>query len=143
MELRILDLSDLDHVYEFEIDRLNARGLEGVHLDLEVWQARWRKESLLHYLGLGWSFGIWKSKTLMGYLLAQPFVFFDGQTQVLWVEWMSFHSADVGRLLIDTAIRYGKEKHLQKVLFGAEVTSPEIWEGFAVRVRGGPSLREI
>lgn len=89
-------------------------------LQMKTWDARWREESLDHYLSLGWSFGVFKEGELSAYILAQPFVFFRGMTQTLWVEWLgAINQAEADRV-IDVAYRWARDKHFQKVATDSE-----------------------
>ncbi len=81
------------------------------------WSAPWRSESLEHYAASGWSFAAWDGDKIAGYFLAQPFVFFRGLTQTLWIEHLAAVDSETERELIDLARRYGRDKHLQSVLF--------------------------
>lgn len=120
MEMKVLGLQDLPQVEAFERRRLEADPRDAVEKELDSWKARWRKESLDHYLSLGWSFGIWNEGELKAYLLGQPLLFFQGYTQALWVEYMSFSDAKLGEQLIDIVYRWSRDKHLQRVLFSSE-----------------------
>jgi hypothetical protein len=58
-----------------------------------------------------------KEGSLVGYFLAQPLLFFDGQTQTLWVEHMQFSTLVARDSLCELAYKLSREKHFQKVLF--------------------------
>ncbi len=118
-EYRIL----LPHHQE-ELFALEQRGLKSFEDELASWSAPWRKESLEHYLKLGWSFGAWSDKVLKGYFLAQPIVFFAGHTQSLWMEHLNFGGQNHLALgLVDVAYRWSRDKHLQRLIlpFAPEV----------------------
>lgn len=93
---------------------------EEMDRQIQSWNARWRRESLAHYLPLGWSFCAREDSKLMGYFLGQPLLFLDGQTQSLWIEHIQFSSLQVRDQLIELAVKLGREKHLQKVYFPNE-----------------------
>jgi hypothetical protein len=120
MEFRVLSLGDKDTIYQFEKNRLSSE-LSEIERDLEVWKSRWRPEQLEHYLNLGWCFGAWQDQgqgeELIGYFLAQPFLFLEGITQTLWIEHIGFKDETVRDALVDLAYRYGRDKHLQRVVF--------------------------
>ncbi len=80
------------------------------------WTAPWRMEALNFYLPLGWSFGCFENEMVRGYLLAQPLLFFGHLTQSLWVEHLEFDHSSVAVGLVDTVVRWAKDKHLQRVL---------------------------
>ena len=85
---------------------------------MQSWTAPWREESLNHHLPQGWSFGIWnEQRKLRGYFIAQPLLFLDRQTQSLWVEAVQAMTPEDFDLLCETAIKLGREKHLQRVYF--------------------------
>jgi hypothetical protein len=87
------------------------------------WEARWRRESLEHFVNTKWSFLAQDSSDtseagLVGYFLAQPLIFFEGQAQSLWVEHLQFSTLQVRDQLIELAIRLAKENHFQRIYFG-------------------------
>jgi hypothetical protein len=121
---QVLSPGDLDEIYEFAEARLKQEIPDDTERTFHSWTVRWRKEALEHYLRLGWSFVARKpgSKAgekgeTMGFFLAQPLLFFRGQTQTLWVEHISGIDQETVRQLVDVAIRVAREKHLQRVLF--------------------------
>lgn len=114
---RVLVPSELDHIAEFEKNMLATLQIPEEQSLIMSWSAPWRRESLEHYANSGWSFGAWKGQKLVGYFLAQPFVFFRGLTQTLWVEYLSAEDNETEFAMIDLARRYGRDKHLQSVLF--------------------------
>ncbi|HEX4922640.1 MAG TPA: hypothetical protein VFV50_01090 [Bdellovibrionales bacterium] len=123
MELayRVLDISELDHVVALEQKLLAGLQIPEHDAMVMAWHAPWRRESLEHYLPKGWCFGAWRktsgSEELAGYFLAQPLIFFRGYTQTLWVEHLAAADENVKLELIELARRYGRDKHLQSVLF--------------------------
>ncbi|MBX7230579.1 MAG: hypothetical protein K1X29_00705 [Bdellovibrionales bacterium] len=143
-EMRILQIQDLDLICQFEEAKSLKfqRGLETktasplpaqqdplclarIQMEWEMakWTAPWRQEALRHYLPLGWSFGAFsedvegKKLSLQGYILAQPLLFFQTQTQTLWVEHVSGSSSYILKSLLETVVRWSRDKHLQRVLF--------------------------
>ena len=87
--------------------------------EMDSWSASWRQESLDHYIPQGWSFSVRGKEvdSLQGYFLAQPILFFQKQTQTLWVEHLNALSVKAEECLIDVAYRQSREKHLQRVYF--------------------------
>lgn len=83
--------------------------------EMKSWTARWRGEALDHYLPLGWSFGCFCGVEVLGFMLAQPLVFFRGHTQTLWIEHLEATDREVSRLLLETAHRWARDKHFQCV----------------------------
>ena len=123
---RILQSSDLDEIVQYEKLKLKETIADEMEREMASWNARWRQESLEHYLPLGWSFLIRDSSLpsefssegqLVGYFLGQPLLFFDGQTQSLWVEHIQYSTLQARDELCDLAYRLSREKHFQKVFF--------------------------
>ncbi len=123
MELiQILDQSALTVIREFEIARLKSLIDDPMEREMFSWNAPWREESLRHYLATGWTVGIWSSEQkekFLGYFLGQPLLFYQGLTQVLWVEYIGAEDEASSRILLDTAIKYSREKHLQSVIYNS------------------------
>jgi hypothetical protein len=117
---RVLDLSEIDFVTKFEKSLLDSMNISEQEATLLSWSAPWRRESLEHYIPKGWCFAAWKESSLVGYFLAQPLIFFRGNTQSLWVEHIACFDETVKSQLIDLARRYGRDKHLQCVLFAQD-----------------------
>lgn len=123
---RIVQLQDLDEILDFENRKLQDQIPDEMERTLHSWNARWRKESLEHYLNLGWSF-LARDKDkpspfsgeglLVGYFIAQPLLFVDGQTQSLWVEHLQYASLQARDELCEIAYKLCREKHFQKVFF--------------------------
>ena len=114
MNVRILLPTDLEAILAFEKQKLTH--IDEMEREMAHWSARWRQESLEHYLPLGWSFGTFdQNDNLTGYALAQPYLFHRGLMQTLWIELLS---ADGERreLLIDTLYRWARDKHLQCII---------------------------
>lgn len=82
----------------------------------EEWSAPWREESLKHYLPLGWCLGAYRGDELQGFLLAQPFLFWMKNTQTLWVEYATAINKEIEDQLLQAAIGWSKDKHLQRVV---------------------------
>jgi hypothetical protein len=123
---RILRPEDATHIVNFEKSRLEQTQPDEMERELLSWHASWREESLQHYLPLGWSFGLWSDdgQSLVGYFLAQPFLFMRGLTQTLWVERLVAQDARSGEELIEIAYKLSREKHFQKVLFYLNEDAP-------------------
>lgn len=114
--IRILQITDLEAILEFERDVLAAQEPDEMERQMREWHAPWRREALEHYLPLGWSFGDFRNEKITAYFLAQPQLFVHGLTQSLWVE--HFHAGDAGTqaALFDVAYRLCREKHFQKLV---------------------------
>jgi hypothetical protein len=116
-EVFILQPDHQEEILNFERNRLQAARIDPIDQQLQEWSARWRQEALAHYLPMGWSFGARDVESqLVGYFLAQPILFFRGMTQSLWLDHLSYDHAAVGAKLIETAYRWSRDKHMQKVI---------------------------
>lgn len=121
LNFRVLQVEDLPVLQSFEKDLLSP-DLNSMEGELLSWSARWRTESLEHYLPLGWSFGAWENPSMAGasgfsgYFLAQPLVFFRGLTQTLWLEHLGYNTLNVAEALVDVAYRLSREKHFQTLI---------------------------
>ncbi|WP_413289661.1 hypothetical protein [Bdellovibrio sp. HCB337] len=123
---RVIQLQDLPEILDFENKKLQELIPDEMERTLHSWNVRWRKEALEHYFALGWSFLVRdKDKTspysdeglLVGYFMAQPLLFVDGQTQSLWVEHLQYASLQARDELCELAYKLSREKHFQKVYF--------------------------
>lgn len=138
MQIKVLDSQNIDKVLHFEEQRALRQFEDSMELEFHKWQAPWRKESLEHYIVGGWSFGVWSStEDLEGYFLAQPLVFFDGQTQSLWMEWLSYNDVQVGQELVELAVGYSREKHFQRVLVAGSELHETILQNYEAPVWKG------
>ena len=145
IELKVLCHQDIDLILDYEKSKLQQSQKSEVEQMAAEWQSKWRREALEHYLPQGWSMVARdESGKLLGYFLAQPFLFYRGMTQVLWVEHLQFESTAIIKSLIDTAYRLSREKHLQAVLFANE-TEHEVSEVLKLysRQRLSPATIEI
>ncbi len=117
LEIRILLPADKTTIMDFAKGRLAAEVPDPVEREMQSWGARWRGEALDHYLPQGWSFGVFaESGEMQGYILGQPYLFFRGLTQTLWIEHVDFATPHAAHQLLDTAHRWARDKHLQCVL---------------------------
>lgn len=131
LKLKVLLPTDVQELWQFAKDLHDSatvsgyRSSEDSKMESEIlsWSAKWRKESLEHYLPLGWSFAAYSGDQLVGFFLAQPLLYFAGHAQVLWVEDLVSESAEVKSLLVDTAYKMARDKHLQRVLMPSEMRS--------------------
>lgn len=125
MELvyQVATLFEIDEIYGFAEERLKIIEPDETARVFRGWNSRWRREALEYYLPRGWSFtarrkaqGSGERGVVVGFFLAQPFIFVRGMTQTLWVEHLEADSNDVSAGLLDVALRLAREKHLQRVL---------------------------
>lgn len=147
--LRIIQASDLDEIQAFEKSQLAQSSMDPMEQELFAWTSRWRAESLGHYLPMGWSFlardrqkkSQWSDEgELVGYFIAQPLLFFDGQTQSLWVEHLSYLNQKAKSELCELAYRLSREKHFQRVYLpdhqdlrdSVQAWKPEPWDPTAI-----------
>jgi hypothetical protein len=110
---------ELEEILAFGEARLATTETDPTARMFKSWHAPWRKESLEHYLKLGWSFVVRDkhSNELLGYFLGQALLFMRGHTQTLWIEALDAKTDEARQGLADVAIRLSREKHLQRVLF--------------------------
>lgn len=137
-ELRILSATEADEVYQFSKSRVSAAD------PFIEWSAPWRKESLEHYLKLGWSMARRDPQTgrLLGYALAQPFLFFRRQTQTVWIEHVEAETVAIAADLVDTLVRIGREKHMQRVLMEYDPSKLDLGLGEVIRARNGRMIED-
>jgi hypothetical protein len=115
--VRILLPQERDAILNSAKERFKARFANPMEAEMQSWSARWRAEALDHYLPQGWCFGAFSpTEENLGFVLAQPFLFYRGLTQTLWVEHLEATTTDVGQRLLDTVYRWSRDKHLQCVL---------------------------
>lgn len=115
-DYRIAQLSDLEEVYQFAENQLRKSIPDEMELMIQVWNSRFRKEALDHYLKNGWSFVATQENKIAGYFLGQPFLFFEGQTQTLWVDDFQSLDLEVESQLVEIAYKLARDKHLQRVI---------------------------
>ncbi len=123
------NLENLEEILAYENNKLHELYPTEIEQSMVRWSSRWRQESLEHYLKTGWSF-ILRDRdinsdfsvdgALVGYFLAQPLLFLDGQTQSLWIEFISFSNLATRDKLCDFAYKLSREKHFQKVYFPSQ-----------------------
>lgn len=115
---KIIQPEDIDSLLQLEELKLTESYLNEEERLFASWNSRARKESLEHYAKLGWSFKVLnQEEKLVGFILAQPLLFFAGHTQSLWVEHLCSFSVKAHEFLIDVIYRLAREKHLQGVYF--------------------------
>jgi hypothetical protein len=132
---QVLSTPDLEEVFSFANERLALSHPDENERMFASWTVAWRREALEHYLKLGWSFivreevpaGSTEKPKAVGFFLAQPFLFFRGQTQTLWVEHIEAVSDEVTASLVEVAVKVAREKHLQRAIFSdAERLAPQL-----------------
>lgn len=117
-EIKILTIENLTEILDFEKARLPG---EGIEKEMLAWHAPWRQEALEHYLPKGWSFVKRVDGQIIGYVLCQPLLFFQGWTQSLWIEHVAATNPEIGTEMLEMAYRWARDKHLQKVFFNTEL----------------------
>lgn len=119
---RIAQLQDVESAYQYEYCKNFPENTDEIENQIAVWGSFYRKESLEHYFKTGWSFvAVDEQEKVCGFFMAQPLLFFDRQTQTLWVEYMSASNQEILSQLVDIAYRLSREKHFQRVLLAAEL----------------------
>jgi hypothetical protein len=116
MDYRVLLPKDAEEVLAFARLQHNRSASDPMEAELSSWTARWRGESLEHYLALGWSYGAWDQGVMQGFVLSQPFLFFRGRTQSLWVEQVVGQSDTLRQALMDLVCRWARDKRFQVVV---------------------------
>ena len=128
---RIAQLDDVESVYEFELQKTSVSGADEYEKMMAVWSSPFRKESLEHYFKLGWSFlALDSARRVVGFFLGQPLLFFDQQTQSLWIEHVSANNLFISTELVDIAYRLAREKHFQRVLVSENIKSLNLEKPF-------------
>lgn len=113
LEPRILQPDDLEQLYRLEKSKIKQDSFED---EMKSWSASWRKESLEHYLPLGWSYCLVDDEgQYQAYVLAQPQLFVHGLTQNLWIEHLYFETEEAVKVLFDIIYRTCREKHFQSL----------------------------
>ncbi len=143
LDLKVILPADLQEILDFEEKKLRETVADENERTFQAWNARWRKESLEHYLPMGWSFLARDEGDLEGYFIAQPLLFLDGQTQSLWVEHLQYSSLEARDQLCDLAYRLAREKHLQRVFFpnstailnSVKAFKPEAWNSMTLVIK--------
>ncbi|MNJ93470.1 hypothetical protein D3C87_111520 [compost metagenome] len=136
---RIIQAADYQEILDFETKKLQEAYPDESDRMFASWSSKHRPEALQHYLPLGWSFLIRDPETpspaspeglLLGYFIAQPLLFLDGQTQSLWVEHVQYSSLQARDELCELAYKLAREKHLQRVYFPRENGVPNSVKAF-------------
>ena len=128
---RIAELNDLESLYKFELSQRFGADQDNIENQMQVWSASYRKESLEHYLKLGWSFlALNNNSEIEGYFLGQPLLFFDQQTQTLWIEYMRAINLEIATELINIGYRLAREKHFQRVLVSEDIRQLKFTQDF-------------
>lgn len=137
-ELQILSPNDQPEVLAFSRARANKEDL------FIEWTAPWRQESLEHYLKIGWSMARRNpsSGRIVGYILAQPFLFLRRQTQSVWIEHVEGETPAIVAELVDTVIRISREKHMQRVLMDFDQGQVDLGLGEVIRSRNGRMIEQ-
>ncbi len=136
--------AELEEILLFGEARLAAIEADVTARMFKSWHAPWRKESLEHYLKLGWSFVVRdkQSGELLGFFLGQALLFMRGHTQTLWIEALDAKTIEARQGLADVAIRLSREKHLQRVLFAETANIQDAIKSFPHALMQG-SITEV
>lgn len=128
---RIAQLDDVESIYNFELGQTSKITDDEFETMMAVWSSPFRKESLEHYFKLGWSFIAFNAKKeVVGFFLGQPLLFFDKQTQSLWIEHVSALNSSISTELVDIAYRLAREKHFQRVLLSETIQQLDLQKTF-------------
>ena len=141
---RIIQADDLEQILSFEAKKMQEAIPDEMERMFAQWNSRARKEAMEHYIPMGWSFlALGDDKEIVGYFLAQPLLFLDGQTQSLWVEHVQYSSLQARDELCELAYKLSREKHFQRVYFpqaggiqnSVATFKPEPWQPSALQVK--------
>ena len=128
---RIAQTADVEAVYDFEFKLKLSAIPDEYERQMAVWSSAFRKEALEHYFNLGWSFIALNQKNeIQGFFLGQALLFFDHQTQTLWLEYLSGINSEIETELVDIAYRLAREKHLQRVLLSETIQKMNLKKSF-------------
>ena len=128
---RIAQSADVDLVFNYAAAKLHNPQVDEIENQILIWNSDFRREALEHYFKLGWSFLAFDAeKNLKGFFMGQPLLFFDKQTQTLWVEYVSADNNEIFTELVDIAYRLSREKHFQRVLFSSDVVQHSMTKNF-------------
>lgn len=131
MTYRIAQLDDVESVYSYELKKTTSATDNEYDQMMAVWNSSFRKESLEHYFKLGWSFlALDSQQNVKGFFLGQPLLFFDLQTQSLWIEHVSAINESIATELIEIAYRLAREKHFQRVLISENIKELNLTKDF-------------
>lgn len=123
---QIAQAEDLENIYTYAENKLKTDIPDDMERMMAVWESRFRKEALEHYLKLGWSFvGKNSQNQICGFFLGQPLLFFQAQTQTLWVEYILADNSKIKSELVDIAHKLSRDKHFQQVIFPENVQNLE------------------
>jgi hypothetical protein len=121
---KVMTVENIDEIIQLEKSKIKDQFSSEADFDISTWTAKWRKESLEYYAQSGWSYISFEQtdveSKIAGYFLAQPLLFFESQTQSLWVEYISYNSLQVRDELCELAYKLSREKHFQRVYFKNE-----------------------
>lgn len=138
---RIAQPEDLENIYQFAEKKMAEVIPDEMERMMKIWSSRFQKEALEHYLKLGWSFiaeeglaGNTKEsqetkaladtvevRKIVGFFIGQPFLFFQGRTQSLWIEYIIARNLEIKKELVEIAYKLARDKHFQQVLFPEEI----------------------
>jgi hypothetical protein len=136
---RVILTADLPEILEFENKKMQEAHPDEMERMIASWSSKHRPEAFNHYVPMGWSFLVRDTETpsahssegtLMGYFIAQPLLFLDGQTQSLWVEHVQYASLQARDELCELAYKLSREKHFQRVYFPNENGVPNSVKSF-------------
>ena len=121
MNCRILHHADIVKVLEFESHRLNLIYPNEMDREFARWHSKARPESVEFYAEKGWSFLAEDADgNILGFVLAQPLLFMNGNTQALWVEYLSSGTLEARDVLVEYVYRLARDKHFQGVYFPSD-----------------------
>ena len=128
---RIAQIDDVSDVLEYATQRHTNPQLDPIENQIVVWNSNFRQEALEHYFRLGWSFvAVGADGKIQGFFLGQPLLFFDKQTQTLWVEFIEADNSAIFTELVEIAYKLAREKHFQRVIYAHDPDLQNLQKAF-------------
>jgi hypothetical protein len=141
LNYRIAQLADVEDVFAYESKKTFNPNISEIENQILIWDSNFRKEALEHYFKLGWSFlAVNEKNEIVGFFLGQPLLFFDKQTQSLWVEYVSADDMIIYTELVDIAYRLSREKHFQRVLLSEHIKNEKLTKEFPFKNLERPNV---
>lgn len=129
---RIAQLDDVPAAYDFIVKLNHPDFDQNIETQMNVWNTEYRQEALEHYFKTGWSFiAEDSSRKICGFFMGQPLLFFNKNTQSLWVEYICANNMDIYTELLDISYRLSREKHFQAVLYFKNILNQKLNKSYS------------
>lgn len=128
---RIAQITDVPKAYEFVLNLEHPDHAENIETQMLVWNSAFQPEALEHYFKTGWSF-IAEDQIgdIVGFFMGQPLLFFNKNTQSLWVEYLCAKDPEIYTELIDISYKLSREKHFQAVLYSKTILNKKLTKSY-------------